>query len=220
MNKYTQFQVAQSMPIAAANEGGGAAGIGVGLGAGLVMAQSMMNAVRPPRGSSSGGSRGRWRSGSRTSSRSGGTRYRHEVLHQLRQTDSAGLEVLPGVRRRSAVRNDERPGVDCGGARLRSCGVDEHGPPRRTVPALIVALDLHPLGKSNWHQFPGTGGITGVTLLTESHLACHTFPEYGSLCLNIFCCRPRPGTDFEALLKKEFGAARVSVRQVERPYQT
>ncbi len=41
MNRYTQFQVAQSMPIAAANEGGGAAGIGVGLGAGMVMAQQM-----------------------------------------------------------------------------------------------------------------------------------------------------------------------------------
>jgi membrane protease subunit (stomatin/prohibitin family) len=47
MNKYTQFQVAQSLPIAAANEGGGAAGIGVGLGAGMAMAQSMMNAMKP-----------------------------------------------------------------------------------------------------------------------------------------------------------------------------
>ncbi len=84
--------------------------------------------------------------------------------------------------------------------------------------ALVEALDLHPLDKSHWHQFPGTGGVTGITLLTESHLACHTFPEYGSLCLNIFCCRPRPAADFEALLKQEFGAARVSVRQVERPY--
>jgi membrane protease subunit (stomatin/prohibitin family) len=36
MNRYTQFQVAQSMPIAAANEGGGIAGVGAGLGAGLV----------------------------------------------------------------------------------------------------------------------------------------------------------------------------------------
>ena len=47
MNRYTQFQVAQSMPIAAANEGGGAAGIGAGLGAGMVMGQQMMNAMRP-----------------------------------------------------------------------------------------------------------------------------------------------------------------------------
>jgi membrane protease subunit (stomatin/prohibitin family) len=48
MGRYTQFQVAQSMPIAAANEGGGAAGAGVGLGAGLAMASQMMGAMRPP----------------------------------------------------------------------------------------------------------------------------------------------------------------------------
>jgi len=47
MGRYQQFQVAQSMPIAAANEGGGAAGMGVGLGAGMLMAQQMMNAARP-----------------------------------------------------------------------------------------------------------------------------------------------------------------------------
>ena len=50
MGRYTQFQVAQSMPIAAANEGGGLAGAGVGLGAGMLMAQQMMNAARPPAG--------------------------------------------------------------------------------------------------------------------------------------------------------------------------
>lgn len=46
MGKYTQFQVANSMPIAAANEGG-IAGIGAGLGAGFTMAQTMANALRP-----------------------------------------------------------------------------------------------------------------------------------------------------------------------------
>jgi membrane protease subunit (stomatin/prohibitin family) len=46
MGRYTQFQVAQSIPIAAANEGGGAAGIGVGLGAGMGMAQTMLGALR------------------------------------------------------------------------------------------------------------------------------------------------------------------------------
>ena len=48
MGKYTQFQVANSIPIAAANEGGGGvAGIGVGLGAGLAMGQTVMNAMKP-----------------------------------------------------------------------------------------------------------------------------------------------------------------------------
>jgi membrane protease subunit (stomatin/prohibitin family) len=47
MGRYTQFQVAQSLPIAAANEGGGLAGAGVGLGAGMLMAQQMMNAAKP-----------------------------------------------------------------------------------------------------------------------------------------------------------------------------
>lgn len=47
MGRYTQFQVAQSIPVAAANESGGVAGIGVGLGAGLSMAQTMMNAMKP-----------------------------------------------------------------------------------------------------------------------------------------------------------------------------
>jgi membrane protease subunit (stomatin/prohibitin family) len=47
MNKYTQLKVAESMPIAAANEGGGAAGIGAGLGAGMAMANTMVNAMRP-----------------------------------------------------------------------------------------------------------------------------------------------------------------------------
>ncbi len=47
MNKYTQYQVANSLPIAAANEGGGFAAIGAGLGAGLTMANVMTNALRP-----------------------------------------------------------------------------------------------------------------------------------------------------------------------------
>ncbi len=47
MGRYTQFQVAQSIPTAAANEGG-LAGAGAGLAAGFGMAQAMTNAMRPP----------------------------------------------------------------------------------------------------------------------------------------------------------------------------
>jgi membrane protease subunit (stomatin/prohibitin family) len=46
MGRYTQYQVAQSIPVAAANEGGGTAGVGAGLGAGLAMGQAMMDAIK------------------------------------------------------------------------------------------------------------------------------------------------------------------------------
>jgi len=42
LGRYTQFQAAQALPIAAANAAG-AAGAGVGLGAGVAMAQSLLN---------------------------------------------------------------------------------------------------------------------------------------------------------------------------------
>ena len=47
MQQYTQFQAAQALPIAAANEGGGFAAIGAGLGAGLGLGGVMMNAMNP-----------------------------------------------------------------------------------------------------------------------------------------------------------------------------
>lgn len=46
MGKFTQYQVAQAIPIAAGNEGGGAVGIGAGLGAGVAIGQTMMEAVK------------------------------------------------------------------------------------------------------------------------------------------------------------------------------
>jgi membrane protease subunit (stomatin/prohibitin family) len=57
MGRYTQFEVAQSIPTAAANEGGGAAGVGAGLGAGIAMGQAMMDALKKP-GSSGAGESG------------------------------------------------------------------------------------------------------------------------------------------------------------------
>jgi S-adenosylmethionine decarboxylase len=83
---------------------------------------------------------------------------------------------------------------------------------------LMRDLDLHACGDGRWHQFPDSGGITGMTVLTESHLACHSFPEYGTLCLNLFCCRPRPEWDFAGLLRSIVGAQTVNVRRLDRPY--
>jgi len=51
MNRYTKFQVAKSIPIAAGNEGGGGiAGMGAGLAAGSAMGQAMADALAPGSG--------------------------------------------------------------------------------------------------------------------------------------------------------------------------
>ena len=81
---------------------------------------------------------------------------------------------------------------------------------------LVDDLDLHPCGDAQWTAFEGAGGVTGFQVLSESHLACHSFPEHGTLCLNLFCCRPRPDWDFSRHLRARLGAESVSVRRLER----
>jgi S-adenosylmethionine decarboxylase len=90
---------------------------------------------------------------------------------------------------------------------------------RELFERMIEGMLLRPVGETQWHQFPTTGGITGLCLLAESHIACHTFPEFGSLCLNVFCCVPRQPWDFERALVAGFAASSVTVRTVRRSYQ-
>jgi len=89
---------------------------------------------------------------------------------------------------------------------------------RNLFAQIVEELELRTIGDTQWHKFPGTGGITGLCLLSESHLTCHTFPEFGSLCLNLFCCRPRPRWDFESKLSQHFSATSIVVRAVSREY--
>ena len=39
-----------------------------------------------------------------------------------------------------------------------------------------------------FHAFPAPGGVTGVVLLAESHLALHTWPELAAVTLDVYVC--------------------------------
>jgi S-adenosylmethionine decarboxylase len=81
-------------------------------------------------------------------------------------------------------------------ADLRGCSTEL---PAMTDPAALRSLCLGavrdaallPVGEL-FHTFPGSdgvkGGVTGVVLLAESHLAVHTWPELQSVTLDAYVC--------------------------------
>jgi S-adenosylmethionine decarboxylase len=81
---------------------------------------------------------------------------------------------------------------------------------------IITQLNLHVVGEGLWHQFPTPGGLTGLYLLTESHLACHTYPETGTATFNLYCCRPRRCWPWEEKLRTLLGATHVVIRSTAR----
>lgn len=52
---------------------------------------------------------------------------------------------------------------------------------------LVQASGLTAVGEL-FHRFPAPGGVTGVVLLAESHLAVHTWPERAAATLDVFVC--------------------------------
>ena len=86
---------------------------------------------------------------------------------------------------------------------------------RGIMSRVIDDLGLRSIG-TVWHKFEGEGGVTGLIALTESHLACHTYPEYGTATFNLYCCRTRPEWDWESELKAALNATIVNVTKIER----
>lgn len=99
--------------------------------------------------------------------------------------------------------------------------VDAHGClPEKLRSAEVLAtvfdravreLGLHAAADPLWRTFPGEGGVTGLLLLTESHLTCHTFPERGFAGFNLYCCRPREDWPWDERLREALGATAVKV---------
>lgn len=87
---------------------------------------------------------------------------------------------------------------------------------RGVFTAIIRDLKLKTIGESAWHKFGGEGGVTGLVMLTESHLACHTYPEHNAATFNLYCCRERPEWSWSENLRERIGAKNVTVKVIKR----
>jgi S-adenosylmethionine decarboxylase len=93
---------------------------------------------------------------------------------------------------------------------------------RALLEKILTRFELRVVGEGAWHKFPGEGGVTGLYLLTESHLSVHTYPEHGVATLNLYCCRwldTAPEFPWAEEIARALGApgdVRVDVRIVRR----
>ena len=87
---------------------------------------------------------------------------------------------------------------------------------RHMFDCIISDLNLQVVGEQMWHSFPTPGGVTGLALLTESHLACHTYPEFRTATINLYCCRERAEWPWAERLAALLGAQSVTVRITNR----
>ena len=76
-----------------------------------------------------------------------------------------------------------------------------------------------------WHSFPShqgqPGGVTGMLLLAESHLAIHTWPERAAVTLDVYVCNfmadnSGKARDLMGLLQQAFEPARADRQQLHR----
>ncbi len=70
--------------------------------------------------------------------------------------------------------------------------------------------------ESVFHRFQ-PHGISGVVVVAESHLAIHTWPEYGYAAVDFFTCGP--GIDYQQArnyLQLAFAAQDFELREIER----
>jgi len=66
------------------------------------------------------------------------------------------------------------------------------------------------------HAFPGAG-LTCVFILSESHAVLHTWPETGTINIDIFSCSTRfKSLEAIAELSRSFGAQHVTVQEISR----
>ncbi|OPX18947.1 MAG: adenosylmethionine decarboxylase [Desulfobacca sp. 4484_104] len=96
--------------------------------------------------------------------------------------------------------------------------INSHRFLHRAVKNAVKNVGLTNLG-SRYYQFQPQG-VTGFTLLAQSHISLHTWPEYGYLVLDIFTCGDEiQANQLEHHILARIGPCEVKRRVVRKGYQ-
>ncbi len=103
-------------------------------------------------------------------------------------------------------------------ADLRGCTAMPALAPETVTATFVAALESAgaTVVEALSHNFPGAG-LTCVLILAESHAVLHTWPETGTVNIDIFSC----STSLRSLaaieeLRRSFGATGMSVQEIPR----
>ena len=66
------------------------------------------------------------------------------------------------------------------------------------------------------HHFTPNGGVSGVAVLSESHISIHSWPEVGYAALDVFMCGEARPHEAVAVLEAAFKPDRVEVKELLR----
>ncbi len=77
--------------------------------------------------------------------------------------------------------------ADLRGCASRQLAMTEPAALRDVCLCAVRAAGLGAVGEF-FHRFPPPGGVTGVVLLAESHVAVHTWPEMNAVTLDVYVC--------------------------------
>jgi S-adenosylmethionine decarboxylase len=98
----------------------------------------------------------------------------------------------------------------CSGLSLNSLETAE-----QALREMVAALDVNLLDLKVYPFSPV--GVTGIAIVSESHLVIHTWPEHGYAAVDIFTCgAPRDPQAAIAVLRRHFQPEHVQMMEINR----
>ena len=77
-----------------------------------------------------------------------------------------------------------------------------------TIGATLLKIDLH--------KFSPSGGVSGMAIISESHLSIHSWPEYRYAAIDIFVCGDVDPYKALPVIKQGFETDSVQITEIKR----